>query len=139
MCTVHGAPSRPFTSSDFTFDSVIQSCACESRACASFLVELLTVRLQVSLDKSDDLVSKNPSGLLRIRVTEGYFSRISRIRHPKIVRIIEGPTYRSPTYRGTPLLAKFCTGGPQQFISCYLVTRDGCGTTLLYRYNLVNS
>ena len=50
------------------------------------------MRLQVPLDKSDALVAKNPSGLLRIRVKEGYFSRIIRIRRPKIVRVIEGPT-----------------------------------------------
>ena len=54
--------------------------------------------LQVSLDKSDALDAKNPSGLSRIRVKEGNFSQISRIRRPKIVRVIEGPTYRSPTY-----------------------------------------
>ena len=59
--------------------------------------------VQVSLDKSDDLVAKNPSGLSRIRVKEGYFSRISKIRRPKIVRVTEGPTYRSPTYQGTPV------------------------------------
>ena len=66
--------------------------------------------LQVSLDKSDGLGAKNPSGLSRIRIKEGCFSRISRIRLPKIVRVIEGPTYRSPTNRGTPVLKTFQTG-----------------------------
>ena len=62
-------------------------------------------KVPVSLDKSDGLVAKNPSGLSRIQVKEGYFSRISRIRRPKIVRVIEGPTYRSPTNRGTPVVS----------------------------------
>ena len=62
--------------------------------------------LQVSLDKLDGLVAKNPSGFSRIRIKAGYFSRISRIRRPKIVRVIEGPTYRSPTNRGTPVHMK---------------------------------
>ena len=60
--------------------------------------------VQVSLDKSDDLVAKNPFSLSRIRSKEGYFSRISRIRRPKIVRVMEGPTCCSPTYRGTAVL-----------------------------------
>ena len=55
--------------------------------------------IQVSLHKPDGLVAKNPSGLSRIRIKEGYFSRISRIGRPKIVRVIEGPTYRCPTNR----------------------------------------
>ena len=59
--------------------------------------------LQVSLDKSDALVAKNLSDLSRIRVKEGCFMRISRIRRPKIVGVIEGPTYRSPAYWGTPV------------------------------------
>ena len=67
------------------------------------LLKRFRIAVQVSLDKSDALVVKNPSGLSRIRVNEGYFSRKSRIRRPKIVRVIEGPTYRSPTYRGTPV------------------------------------
>ena len=66
-------------------------------------IPIVALSIQVPLDKSDALVAKNPSGLSRIRVKEGYFSRISRIRRPKIVRVIEGPTYRSPTYRGAPV------------------------------------
>ena len=58
--------------------------------------------IQVSLHKPDALVAKNPPGLSRIRVKKGYFSRISRIRRPKIVRVIEGPTYR-----GTPVLTMY--------------------------------
>ena len=54
--------------------------------------------VQVSLDMSDALVAKNPSGSSRTRVKEGYLSRISRIHRPIIVRVIEGPTYR-----GTPV------------------------------------
>ena len=67
--------------------------------------------LQVSLDKSDALVAKNASGLSRIRVKQGCFSRKSRIRRPTIVRVIEGPTYRSPTYRGTPVPVQHDTKG----------------------------
>ena len=55
--------------------------------------------LHVSFDNLDALVAKNPSGLSRIWVKEGYFSRISKIRRPKIVRVIEGLTYR-----GTPVI-----------------------------------
>ena len=63
----------------------------------------LSIEVQVSLGKSDALVAKNPSGLSRIRVKEGYFSRISRVRRPKIVQVIEDLTYRSPTYQGTTI------------------------------------
>ena len=66
--------------------------------------DLFYLMVQVSIDKSDTLGAKNPSGLSRIRVTEGCFSRISRIRRLKIVRLIEGPTYCSPTYRWTPVM-----------------------------------
>ena len=62
-----------------------------------------SIPVQVSLDNLDSLVAKNPSDLSRIRIKEGYFNPISRIRRPKIVRVIEGPTYRSPTNRGTPV------------------------------------
>ena len=72
--------------------------------------------VQVSLDKSEALVAKKPSGLSRIQVKEGYFSRISRIRRPTIVRVIEGPTYRSPTYRGTPVLVRWQGGPTSRFV-----------------------
>ena len=51
----------------------------------------LRFSIQVSLDKSDALVAKNSSGVSIMRVKEGYFSRISRIRRPKIFWVIEGP------------------------------------------------
>ena len=59
-------------------------------------------------DKSDAWVAKNPSGLSRIWVKEGYFSKISRIRRPETVRVIEDPTYHRPTYRGTPVQWTLC-------------------------------
>ena len=60
--------------------------------------------IQVSLDKPDGFLATK-ARLSRIRVKEGYFSWKNRIRRQKIVRVIEGPTYRSPTYQGTPVHA----------------------------------
>ena len=82
---------------------VVYSTCRASSTCITVGKKVSLKKVQVSLDKPDALVAKNPSGLSRIQVKEGYFSRISRIRRPKIVQVIEGPTYGSPTYRGTPV------------------------------------
>ena len=56
----------------------------------------------VHLDKSDGSVAKKVSDLSWIRVNGVLFQSTSRIRSPKIVRVVENPSHRGPGYRGVP-------------------------------------